>query len=474
VLACSRLDQGVPGRTPIVESLGVEVEDHAEEERNVPITQSVDRAAVPSMPGDAAHQEPLVKRYEQVRRFTEGLCQPLETEDYVIQAMPDVSPPKWHLAHTSWFFETFVLAAASPGYRSPHASYAYLFNSYYVAAGERHCRPKRGLLSRPTVAEVYRYRAHVDRHMTAFLEGLNSEELDPWSPVVELGLHHEQQHQELLLTDLKFNFACNPLRPAYVTSNISPPAQAVNALQWVSFPEGVYWIGHDGRGFAFDNEAPRHRSFVEPFQLASRLITNGEYLAFMDDGGYERPELWLSLGWDTVQREGWKAPLYWEQRHGTWWTMTLAGMQPVQEAEPVCHVSYYEADAYARWADARLPTEVEWEVAATPLPTRGNFVEQQTFHPTPMSQTDTAVPLAQMFGDVWEWTQSHYSPYAGYIAAPGALGEYNGKFMANQFVLRGGSCATSISHIRPTYRNFFPAEARWQFMGIRLARTIRG
>jgi ergothioneine biosynthesis protein EgtB len=453
--------------------LGVEVEDNAEEERNVPITQSVHHATVPSTPGEGARQEALARRYERVRRFTEGLCQPLVAEDYVIQAMPDVSPPKWHLAHTSWFFEAFVLASASPGYQSPHPAYAYLFNSYYVAAGERHDRPKRGLLSRPTVDEVYRYRGHVDQHMAAFLEGLGGDELETWSPVVELGLHHEQQHQELLLTDLKYNFACNPLRPAYITPDTPRRAQAVSALRWVSFAEGVYRIGHDGQGFAFDNECPRHRSFVEPFQLASRLITNAEYLAFMADGGYERPELWLSMGWDTAQREGWKAPLYWEQRHGAWWVMTLAGMQPVQEAEPVCHVSYYEADAYARWAGARLPTEVEWEVAATPLSVEGNFVEQQTFHPAPVSQTDPAVPLAQMFGDVWEWTQSHYSPYPGYTTAPGALGEYNGKFMANQFVLRGGSCATSGSHIRPTYRNFFPADARWQFMGIRLARTDR-
>jgi ergothioneine biosynthesis protein EgtB len=418
-------------------------------------------------------QETLVKRYHQVRQFTELLCQPLVTEDYVIQAMPDVSPPKWHLAHTSWFFETFVLAPASSTYRSPHASYAYLFNSYYVAAGERHCRPKRGLLSRPTVEQVYQYRAHVDQQMTAFLEGLDGDVLDHWWPLVELGLHHEQQHQELLLTDLKYNFACNPLRPAYVTADMPHQMAGVSALRWVSFPEGIYWIGHDGQGFAFDNESPRHRSFIEPFQLASRLITNGDYLAFMADRGYERPELWFSMGWDTVQREGWKAPLYWEQQNGTWWMMTLAGMRPVQEAEPVCHVSYYEADAYARWAEARLPTEVEWEVAAMPLAVKGNFVEQRTFHPVPLSQTDPAAPLAQMFGDVWEWTQSHYSPYPGYTAAPGALGEYNGKFMANQFVLRGGSCATSVSHIRPTYRNFFPADARWQFMGIRLATTIR-
>jgi ergothioneine biosynthesis protein EgtB len=309
--------------------------------------------------------------------------------------------------------------------------------------------------------------------MTSFLEGLSGETLERWSPVVELGLHHEQQHQELLLTDVKYNFACNPLRPAYVTLDIPTPVPALGPLRWMSFPEGVYWIGHDGQRFAFDNEFPRHRSFVEQFELASRLVTNGEYLAFMADGGYERPELWLSMGWDTVQRERWQAPLYWEQRDGSWWMMTLAGMRPVSEAEPVCHVSYYEADAYARWADARLPTEAEWEVAAMPLPIRGNFVEHQTFHPVPISQIDTAVALVQIFGDVWEWTQSHYSPYPGYTASPGALGEYNGKFMANQFVLRGGSCATSVSHIRHTYRNFFPADARWQFMGIRLARTIR-
>jgi ergothioneine biosynthesis protein EgtB len=439
----------------------------------VPIDHSTHRVAVAYTPAESSHQETLVRRYHQVRQFTNQLCIPLVTEDYVIQAMPDVSPPKWHLAHTSWFFETFILAAASPGYRSPHASYSYLFNSYYVSAGERHCRPKRGLLSRPTVEEVYSYRAYVDQHMATFLEGSYGEELERWSPLVELGLHHEQQHQELLLTDVKYNFACNPLRPAYVTRDVPSCTSAVGPLQWVSFPEGVYWIGHGGQGFAFDNESPRHRNFIEPFELASRLITNGEYLAFMTDRGYERPELWLSMGWDAVQRERWHAPLYWEQQDGSWWMMTLAGMRPVREDEPVCHVSYYEADAYARWADAHLPTEAEWEVAAAPLSVQGNFVECQTFHPLP-SQTNSEAPLVQIYGDVWEWTQSHYSPYPGYIAPSGAIGEYNGKFMANQFVLRGGSCATSVSHLRPTYRNFFPADARWQFMGIRLARTIRG
>jgi ergothioneine biosynthesis protein EgtB len=451
----------------------VDVKDNTEEERNVAITQRVHHATAPSVQAEATQRETLARRYQRVRRFTEALCRPLVTEDYVIQAVPDVSPTKWHLAHTSWFFETFVLASTIPDYRSPHAHYAYLFNSYYIAAGERHCRPKRGILSRPTVEEVYQYRAYVDRQMAEVLEGLEGAHLDPCSPIVELGLHHEQQHQELILTDLKYNFAMNPLRPAYGRPDVPRRAQAVTALQWVNVPEGIYLIGHDGQGFAYDNESPRHRSFAEPFQLASRLVTNGEYLAFIADGGYERPELWLSMGWDTVQREGWHAPLYWEEQDGTWWMMTLAGMQPLQEAEPVCHVSYYEADAYARWAGARLPTEVEWEIAALSLPIRGNFAEQRVFHPTPVSQGDTGGMLTQMFGDVWEWTQSHYSPYPGYTPAPGALGEYNGKFMANQFVLRGGSCATSISHIRPTYRNFFPADARWQFMGIRLARTIK-
>jgi ergothioneine biosynthesis protein EgtB len=433
-----------------------------EQDRNLPLRHGYDETAL----------KELVRRYRQVRQFTDSLCQNLMIEDYVIQAMPDVSPPKWHLAHTSWFFETFILAPACPNYTSPHAAYAYLFNSYYMAAGDRHCRPKRGLLSRPTVEEVYCYRRYVDLQMTAFLNGLHRDEIRRWLPLVELGLHHEQQHQELLLTDVKYNFACNPLRPAYVSSD-NQKRKPTASMRWVSFPEGIHWIGHDGQGFAFDNESPRHRTFVERFELASRLVTNAEYLAFMADRGYKRPDLWLSIGWDIAQREGWYAPLYWEQRDGTWWMMTLAGMRPMRDEEPVCHVSYYEADAYARWAEARLPTEAEWEVAAMPLSVTGNFVEHQNFHPVPVSDVDTAVPLTQMFGDVWEWTQSHYSPYPGYTAARGALGEYNGKFMANQFVLRGGSCATSISHIRPTYRNFFPADARWQFTGTRLARTIR-
>jgi ergothioneine biosynthesis protein EgtB len=406
-----------------------------------------------------------------VRRFSEALCQPLVTEDYVIQSMPDISPTKWHLAHTSWFFETFVVAPLSPDYRSPHPQYAYLFNSYYVGAGERHCRPQRGLLSRPTVEEVYRYRAHVDEHLLALLDRLEAPQLAALLPVLELGLHHEQQHQELMLTDIKHVFSVNPLRPAYAPQ---PQAQhrsdAVPALLWRTYPEGLYWLGHSGAGFIFDNEAPRHRVFLETFQLASRLVTVGEYLAFMADGGYTRPEWWLSEGWQTVQTAGWQAPLYWEQHQGHWWLMTLTGMRQVDENEPVCHVSYYEADAYARWAGARLPTEAEWEIAAAEATRAGNFVESSTWHPVPVAAADASRPLAQMFGDVWEWTQSPYAPYPGYRPVAGTLGEYNGKFMCNQFVLRGGSCATSVSHIRPTYRNFFPAHARWQFMGIRLAR----
>ncbi len=423
------------------------------------------------------HVASLLTRYRQVRQFTEELCQPLAIEDYVIQAIPDVSPTKWHLAHTSWFFETFILSPALSGYQSPNDQYAFLFNSYYVAAGDRYSRPDRGLLSRPTVDEIYQYRAHVDHYMSEFLLSLEAAERATWEPLVEVGLNHEQQHQELMLTDLKYNLAVNPLRPAYQTlDKHRPSAQTVPEWQWVHVPEGVYAIGHEGEGFIFDNEAPRHRVFVEPFALASRLVTNGDYLAFMADGGYERPELWLSMGLDTVRREQWQAPLYWEHIDDRWWVMTLAGMQPVDEAEPVSHVSYYEADAYARWADARLATEAEWEIAAADGPIVGNFAEQRRFHPqpAPLQPHDTASSLAQMYGDVWEWTQSHYSPYPGYTTPPGALGEYNGKFMANQFVLRGGSCATSASHMRPTYRNFFPADARWQFMGIRLAKTTRG
>jgi ergothioneine biosynthesis protein EgtB len=425
----------------------------------------------------SAIRQGLIEGYKRVRHFTEHLCEPLVPEDYVIQSMPDVSPTKWHIAHVSWFFETFLLTWADPDYPTYHPRFAYLFNSYYNAVGPRHCRPKRGLISRPTVEETYAYRQYVDQHMLALLEKTEGQRLLEAAPRVTLGLHHEQQHQELMLMDIKHVFAQNPLCPVYAPQE-PVSAAALPALAWVSYPERIAWIGHPGPGysfesFAFDNEGPRHRALVQAFRLASRLTTNGEYLAFMEDGGYERPEFWLSDGWNTVQAEKWRAPLYWEQRDSRWWAMTLSGMREVNPAEPVCHVSYYEADAYARWAGARLPTEAEWEVASEDVQIAGNFVESGWYHPILLTSAaaDAGAP-AQMFGDVWEWTQSAYSPYPGYHPASGALGEYNGKFMCNQYVLRGGCCATSQSHMRHTYRNFFPADARWPFTGVRLANDV--
>jgi len=416
-----------------------------------------------------SERQALATRYQQVRQSTEALAAPLAVEDYVIQSMPDCSPTKWHLAHVSWFFETFLLKPSSADYRSLDPQYAYLFNSYYNAAGDKYPRPQRGLISRPTVGEVYQYRRHVDEHVLDLLECAAAEDLADLAPIVTLGLNHEQQHQELIVTDLKHMLSHNPLHPVYVTRHPNSAAH-VAPTSWSEFAEGVYWIGHEGSGFAFDNEQARHREFIQSFRLASQLVTNGEYMAFIQQGGYQRPEFWLSLGWATVQQLGWQAPLYWEEDDGAWWQYTLSGLRLVDPAEPVTHISYFEADAYARWAGARLPTEAEWEVAAATVPIDGNFVESGRFHPQPLNGTASSVGLAQMFGDVWEWTQSAYSPYPGFRIAPGALGEYNGKFMCNQYVLRGGSCATPRSHIRPTYRNFFPPEARWQFSGVRLAR----
>lgn len=407
----------------------------------------------------------LAARYRAVRQFTEQLCEPLAVEDYVPQSMPDASPAKWHLAHTTWFFETFVLQPALPAYRSPHPRYGYLFNSYYNAVGERHARPQRGLLTRPTVADVYAYRSHVNEHLLDLLARDSAPAADV-AAIIELGLHHEQQHQELLLTDLKHLLSCNSLWPTY-RDLPSPSTEAVAPLGWQAYPEDIRWIGHVGSAFAFDNETPRHRQLVGAFTLGTRLVTNAEYLAFMEDGGYTRPELWLSDGWGTVQATGWEAPLYWDRQDGAWWQFTLGGPRPVHPSAPVCHVSYYEADAYARWAGARLPTEAEWETAAADVAPEGNFVERDLLHPAPA--TPGARGMQQLFGDVWEWTASPYSPYPGFRTLAGALGEYNGKFMCNQLVLRGGSCATPESHIRASYRNFFPADARWQFSGIRLA-----
>lgn len=412
----------------------------------------------------------LIERYKDVRSQTEALCSPLKTEDYVIQTMPNVSPAKWHLAHTSWFYETFILSEFVDHYVSYHPKFAYLFNSYYVQAGERHCRPKRGLLSRPTVQEVYDYRKYIDEQMLDLLEQPDTKELNRLYTVTELGLNHEQQHQELILTDIKHVFSMNPLYPAYQNREIKL-TNKISPLDWISFNEGVYEIGFNGPGFCFDNELPRHNSYLQSFELSNRLVTNKEYLSFMEDGGYERPDLWLSDGWDRVKKENWNSPYYWEKRDNEWWMITLQGPRKVNPAEPVCHVSHYEADAFARWFGARLPTEFEWEKAAQDVPVQGNFVDQHNFHPMPLEDFQSSSKINQMFGDVWEWTQSAYLPYPGYRPLPGALGEYNGKFMANQMVLRGGSCATPPSHIRKTYRNFFHPDSRWQFSGIRLARN---
>ena len=412
----------------------------------------------------------LLDQYRTVRAFSEKICEPLVPEDYVVQSMPDVSPAKWHLAHTSWFYETFLLKPHQPGYQSIHPQYDFLFNSYYNAVGERHCRVKRGVVSRPTVDETYAYRAYVDAHMSTLLSEADAEKTAILEPLLTLGLHHEQQHQELMVTDLKYNFFENPLCPVYRPRR-DMTVSAVPEMEWIAFEEGVREIGYGGGGFAFDNETPRHKEYVPAFALGSRLTTNGEYLKFIEDGGYEKPEYWLSEGWGTVQAQGWKSPLCWWDKRGEWKEFTLAGMESLDLTAPVCHVSLFEADAYARWAGARLATEAEWEIASETAPLCGNFAESGRFHPMPLGPAD-AEPgkLHQMFGDVWEWTRSQYTPYPGYAPPPGALGEYNGKFMCNQFVLRGGSCATSHSHMRATYRNFFPPDARWQFMGIRLAK----
>jgi ergothioneine biosynthesis protein EgtB len=404
---------------------------------------------------------PLANRYRQIRHISEKICQPLAIEDYTIQSMPDVSPPKWHLAHTTWFFETFVLLPHLPDYTVFHPQFGYLFNSYYEAVGARHPRHQRGNLSRPTVAEVYRYRASVDR---AIDELLSISQDSALATLIDLGLHHEQQHQELLLMDIKHILASNPLHPIYRDDLPSHPPATYRKSEWLKYPGGLYSIGHQGNEFAFDNESPRHQIYLQDYQLADRLVTNSEYLEFMTAGGYRESKYWLAEGWTTVQNQQWQAPLYWEQIDCQWWVMTLGGLTQLDMYAPVCHVSFYEADAYATWRGKRLPTEAEWEIATVNIPQIGNFLDNDLLHPTPINN-----PHNQFFGDVWEWTQSAYLPYPGFQIAAGAIGEYNGKFMCNQMVLRGGACVTSADHIRATYRNFFPPSARWQFSGIRLA-----
>ena len=427
----------------------------------------------PSTDSSTSKFSALKERFFKIRHFTEELCKPLKTEDYVIQSMYDVSPTRWHLAHSTWFFEGFILSQEDPTYKPLNPMYHHLFNSFYNALGESYPREKRGLLSRPTVAEVYEFREYINEKLWKFLGELDEKRFDKIARVVEMGLQHEQQHQELILTDIKHVFSMNPLHPAYSeTESGADISGDIPPIGWIDFTEGVYWIGHEGKGFAFDNEYPRHRVFIEPFQLASRLVTNGEFMAFIEDGGYQKPLLWLSEGWNEVNNEKWNSPAYWEKKDGEWWHHTLCGFKKINESEPVCHVSYYEADVFANWAGARLPYETEWEAASKDVPAGGNFVDDKKYHPVTINENDGSKP-AQLFGDVWEWTRSHYSPYPGYKAAPGAIGEYNGKFMCNQFVLRGGSCATSSDHIRPTYRNFFYAAERWQFMGIRLAKDVK-
>jgi dimethylhistidine N-methyltransferase len=424
----------------------------------------LDDAAPLPAPLRGASARALAARYAEVRSISERLVSNLSPEDLAAQSMPDASPAKWHLAHTTWFFETFLLVPRLAGYDLFDPRFGYLFNSYYEALGPRQPRPQRGLLTRPGLDEVLAYRAHVDAGMARLLSGDCDELVD----LVELGLAHEQQHQELILMDLLHLFAQSPLKPAYQRPAPHPATTAAGAPGWVGFAGGLVEIGHGGEGFAFDNEGPRHKVWLESFSLADRLVTNGDWLAFMADGGYRRPDLWLADGWARVQAEDWRAPLYWEEAAEGWRTMTLQGLVPVAPDCPVAHVSYYEADAYATWAGARLPTEAEWEHAAAGLPVRGCFADRGRFTANPADPAGTG--LRQMFGDLWEWTRSAYGPYPGFTPAAGAVGEYNGKFMSGQMVLRGGACVTPAGHARASYRNFFHPEQRWMFAGLRLAR----
>ena len=408
-------------------------------------------------------------RFESIRRVTRELAVPLSAEDCTVQSMPDASPVKWHLAHTTWFFETFVLAPHQARYPIFDPSFRVLFNSYYNGVGERHPRLERGLLSRPGLSDVLAYRDHVD---DAMLELLAGQRLTPEvEALIELGLNHEQQHQELILTDVKHLFSRNPLKPAYQKQWPLTPIEP-RRRGWVSFDAAIHEIGHADPGFCFDNEVPRHRVWLDAFEIATHPVTHGDFMAFIDDGGYRRPELWLAAGWDAVMAHGWQAPQYWARRDNGWCSFTLHGDMPVDPHTPICHVSFYEAEAFARWAHERLPTEAEWEVAARGTPLTGNFLESGALHPLALREAPADGTLAQAFGDVWEWTRSDYGPYPGFRAAAGAVGEYNGKFMSGQYVLRGGSCATPWSHVRASYRNFFPPEARWQFSGLRLARDV--
>jgi ergothioneine biosynthesis protein EgtB len=413
----------------------------------------------------AQRAEPL-SLYINTRAQTLQLVDDLSAEDCTAQSMPDASPVKWHLAHTTWFFETFILERFEPHFKPFYPAFRMLFNSYYNGVGDKHTRAERGLITRPGLVEILAYRRNVDERIAALFSApqVNPEAL----ALLTLGCNHEQQHQELIVTDLKHLLSRNPLRPAWRSgwplTSIAPRVRG-----WVSHAGGLVEIGHSGDAFAFDNECPRHPQFCQAFEIARYPVTYREFAEFIADGGYQRPELWLSMGWDTVQREKWTHPLYWQRVGDSWQTFTLRGMIEIAQDVPIAHLSYFEADAYARWAGARLPTEAEWEIAANACPIEGHFLENGILHPLAPEQVSASGGPMQMFGDVWEWTQSSYSPYPGFKTASGAVGEYNGKFMINQTVLRGGSCATPQSHIRASYRNFFPTDARWQFSGLRLA-----
>ena len=437
-------------------------------------------AAASERPWD---RESVSLDFRRVRSQTECLCAPLLLEDYLLQVVPEASPPRWHLAHVSWFFETFLLRPYLPEYRIFRERFDFLFNSYYEQTGSGFWpRPQRGLLSRPTVAEIYDYRRHVNAGMESLIADCPERDWPDCAGRLAIGLNHEQQHQELLLTDIKRNLAHNPLRPAYRPDLPVSPLAEPEPPRFVPFEGGLVDIGAGPEGFAWDNERPRHLVYLQPFALADRPVTNREYLDFISDGAYRNPALWLSEGWAAVCEQGWQAPLYWEapggagserEGHG-WQAMTLGGARPINPAEPVCHLSYYEADAFAAWSGRRLPTEAEWEHAARNRPTSGNFVDEGWLHPCPASADAPEGGIQQLFGDIWEWTGSAYLPYPGYRPPAGALGEYNGKFMCNRMVLRGGSCASPQNHLRASYRNFFCPHERWQFQGLRLAHDLSG
>ncbi|KAA5539606.1 ergothioneine biosynthesis protein EgtB [Roseiconus nitratireducens] len=438
--------------------------------RTITTENATQDPSAPDPSGVDGQGEGLKQRFHRVRQDSMSITALLHAEDCVIQSMPDASPIRWHLAHTTWFFETFLLKPLA-GYQPVNEAFEYLFNSYYNSVGAQFPRHRRGLLSRPTMKSVFEYRQQVD---AAVIDWLSRQELTAEQrEILEVGLHHEQQHQELMLTDVKHLLSCNPIFPAMFDHPVADQASPAS-VEWVGFEGGVRRIGHDGNGFAYDNESPRHKVYVHPFRIQSRPVSNREYLAFIQDGGYRRPEHWLSAGWAAVQEGDWQHPLYWCRREAEWHEFTLGGLRRLDPAAPACHLSYFEADAYARWSGHRLPTEAEWEIAsqaAAPeqiLKGANRFVDSgRPVHPE-YDPTDTAA-LRELFGCLWQWTSSQYSPYPGYSAPEGALGEYNGKFMCNQFVLRGSSCATSANHARRTYRNFFPPEARWQFTGVRLA-----